>query len=693
MFTCLINKPIPQYKTHVISWGEDGRKIKLYPVPAAFDIETTNDAKSKAAFMYHWQFAIADSVYAGRSWDDLFLFLDYIKQPAMFGSGHIIVYIHNMDFEMSFLIPQLFVRDKLARVFAKSEHAPLEVETTNGIIFRDSKALTNMSLSSLAKNYTKTQKMVGDLDYSIPRNSTTPLTDKELQYCINDVVILKEYAEQLHAEYTENDKRIPLTSTGIVRQYIKEQIPFQKRFAIHKQMEKLFPKTEQQYKNTMQWLFRGGYTHAQTGACDEILHNVVSYDFTSAYPSIMIHEMFPVTPFRTLRDKSLDNIIYHIKTGAAIIMMAEFTNIKAKTPHCVESKSKIMDFKNAIFENGRLYSADSITVLLTDVDFNIYADFYNWSNIKIISAKIAHKGRLPDYLFKSVLEFYKNKKELKERVKRLERAGADASEVKKLLQKTKGMLNSCYGMTVSRLNFGEWHYGYAPVEDVKNEDDDDPVIDWYVTYEKTYEQLKKNQFLSPYWGIYVTAYCRRDILAAIRHFGEYAIYSDTDSIKLLDTAPGLTDYFDVYNLKIETYNNFLCDRYGLSRRIYADLGTFDNEGKYTRFKTLGAKRYIYEKDGHIEAVIAGLPKTVSQKYAEENGNDALFTKFAPDMWFEEAGKNAHIYTGEVSADIAGEIMHELGSCYIYETSFKMTVQELFLSQIYERKDEFKHGTE
>ena len=125
---------------------------------------------------------------------------------------------------MSFLLPRLLMAEKLKRVFAKEKHKPIEVVLTNGIVFRDTLALTNMSLSNLAKNYTKTQKLVGELDYNLPRNSHTQLSTEEIHYCVNDVQILGEYADQLHAEYTMNKQKIPLTSTGIVRAYIKREI-------------------------------------------------------------------------------------------------------------------------------------------------------------------------------------------------------------------------------------------------------------------------------------------------------------------------------------------------------------------------------------------------------------------------------------------------------------------------------------
>lgn len=706
MFYYLIHGKLPVEKPIKINgrWGG-----KVYPVAAGFDIETTNDKQTEAAFMYIWQFAIGSAVFAGRTWDDFFDLLHWIKQPAFkLDDGKIIVYIHNMNFEMSFLLPQIYKRGLLSRVFAKDERNAIEVELNNGFCFCDSMALTNMSLASLARNYTKTQKLVGDLDYSIPRNSTTKLSSEEINYCINDVEILKEYAEQLHAEYTRNGKKIPLTSTGIVRQYVKNNIEPSRRGAVNAHISKLFPKTVDQYNFTMRWLFRGGYTHANTSMTNKILHNVVSYDFTSAYPSILFAETFEKTQYKIVEDPTIEKIEGLIDVGRCVIFLVDFYDIEIKTYHCIESKHKIIDFSDdAIFDNGRLYSASHIRVLINDVDYSVYQDFYKWSRAEVVNAKEAHRGKLPRYLFDAVCEFYKGKKELKAKVKEAEKAKQDATDLKKLLMKIKGMLNSCYGMCVSRLNFAEWVYEgdwiKLDAEELEKRinaatDNGDPeeVKKWKKIYDAlSYEALKAKQFLSPYWGIRVTSICRRNILHAIVHFNRYAVYSDTDSIKILTkckeypdapTVEEIKEYFDKYNASIVARNARICDEEGLDVKVYSDIGTFDFEGNMSRFKTLGAKRYIFEKDGDVEAVVAGLPKSCIDEYVKINGKNKLFDFFSNGMYFQYADKNAHKYTGEVSAIIEGEEMHELGSCYIYETSFRMNVVDLLTMAYYERKE-------
>ena len=66
--------------------------------------------------------------------------------------------------------------------------------------------------------------MVGDLDYSLVRHEKTPLTNEELQYCINDVLVVVEYiTEQVNELYNGNITKIPMTKTGAVRQYVKSK--------------------------------------------------------------------------------------------------------------------------------------------------------------------------------------------------------------------------------------------------------------------------------------------------------------------------------------------------------------------------------------------------------------------------------------------------------------------------------------
>lgn len=635
------------------------------PVSAAFDIEATNDSRTKAAYMYVWQLYLNGCIYIGRTWEEFFELLDDIEYYFRTSPKRkLYIFIHNMAYEMAFLLPRLLAAEKLKRVFAKEKHKPIEVVLNNGIVFRDTLALTNMSLANLAKNYTKTQKLTGELDYNVPRNSHTKLTTEEIHYCVNDVQILGEYADQLHTEYTLNKQKIPLTSTGIVRAYIKREIKNGRYYTGH--IPNLYPPTVKEYNYTMRWLFRGGYTHAQTQICGKIYNNVTSWDLTSAYPAVMLQKSYPATPFI-----KTENPLSDIENGKAVIFTAEFKNIIATTPHTIESKHKCIDYQNAIFENGRLYSANSIIVMLTEIDYKIYQQFYKWDDMKILYAKSAYKKPLPDYLTQAIAFFYRRKSELKKQLK------TNSTEaLKKEYLKIKGMLNSCYGMCVSRLNTTDILYNDCG--------------EWEEIEGEPYDKIIKKQFLSPYWGIYVTAYCRERILTAFKMIGANALYGDTDSVKVLGDY---SDIFNNINAEIMEINRKICTRLKLDYNLYRDIGTFDNEGTYTQFKTYGAKRYVYTHNNETTAVIAGLPSAVVDEFIENHGQAALYDFFENGMLFENCGKNAHHYADYSETIINGEKMVEYGSCYIFPVNFEMRIDSIFLALINERQEIREQGVQ
>ena len=84
--------------THIIGRGRSRQAINLCPV--GFDIETTNDNATQTAYMYIWQCAVNGIAYYGRTWDEFFCFMALLRNKL---HGEIIVLIHNMSFEMTFL--------------------------------------------------------------------------------------------------------------------------------------------------------------------------------------------------------------------------------------------------------------------------------------------------------------------------------------------------------------------------------------------------------------------------------------------------------------------------------------------------------------------------------------------------------------------------------------------------------------
>ena len=95
------------------------------------------------------------------------------------------------------------------------------------------------------------------------------------------------------------------------------------------------------------------------------------------------------------------------------------------------------------------------------------------------------------------------------------------------------------------------------------------------------------------------------------------------------------------------------------------LGVWDYEGTYTRFKTLGAKRYMYEKqDGSINLVVSGLNKVKAVPYMLEQFGEEIFEKFDNTLYIpaEHTGKMTHTY---IDNEMFGEVFDHLGGRYLY----------------------------
>ena len=202
----------------------------------------------------------------------------------------------------------------------------------------------------------------------------------------------------------------------------------------------------------------------------------------------------------------------------------------------------------------------------------------------------------------AILELYKNKTELK---------GVAGKEAEYMV--SKGMLNACYGMAVTDIvrevneYTDRWELPYVP------------LIDNEI---KKYNR-KRGRFLYYPWGLFVTAYARRNLFTGILEAGinDY-IYSDTDSIKMLNTEKHM-DYFRRYNEQIIDKLTYALEYQDIDpdyirpktiKGIEKPLGVWDYEGTFDRFRALGAKRYLLEENGNLELTVSGLNKKIAVPY-------------------------------------------------------------------------------
>lgn len=620
-------------------------KKKTYiNLECAFDIETTSTyvGEDKIAFMYLWTMGIGDGeqVIHGRTWESFIEVCNNLQQHFNLSDDRILIcYVHNLAFEFQFMRKYF----NWLEVFSIDERKPIKALTSLGIEFRDSYILSSFALSRLAKNLLnhKIEKLEGDLDYDKIRHSETPITDNELKYAINDVVIILNYINEQIEMYGDITK-IPLTNTGRVRQYVRNNCYYTSRShsksskGKYDRYRKLMGDLEltQEVYDMCKRAFMGGFTHANANYMGKVVEDVTSIDFSSSYPAVMLSEYFPMSEgMKTEFTKEKDFNWY--RQNFALIFDVRFTNIRSKISfENYLSESKCFELENPIINNGRVYSADTLSTTITDVDFNIIENAYEWDSIQVANVYRFYRGYLPKAIIESVIKLYEDKTVLKD---------VEGKEAEYVI--SKGMLNSVYGMSVTDIVRDDIIY----------------VDDWDVGLADPIEQLEKynksrSRFLYYPWGIWITAYARRNLWMGIMNMKDDYIYSDTDSVKFIN--------YDKYKPFINKYNNNLlnkvknmCDYYKLDFNrlspktkdgVVKPIGIWELDGQYTRFKTLGAKRYLVEFNNEdVVMTVAGLSKTNGVEYLKRNSKDntEVFNKFNDEMYIpsEQTGKMTHTY--------------------------------------------------
>jgi len=659
------------------------KKISYINLPCGFDIETSSIkmGDDKAAFMYIWALGLGHNkgVYYGREWGDFLDVCELLQKTfGLSEEKRLVIYIHNLGYEFQFMRKYF----KWLQVFAVAERKPIKALCDYGIEFRCSYILSGFSLANTAKNLVKykIKKLVGDLDYSLIRTPHTPLTGPEMDYVNNDIEIITAYISEQIDLYGDVVK-IPMTNTGRVRKHVKQECYFtdtnhrkssKGKYYRYRQIMKdltIDPKTYVQLKRA----FMGGFTHANANYSGQTLKDVSSIDFTSSYPAVMVSEKFPMSRFKEIEVKSIDELDELCKKHA-VVFDVKFTDLKWKiTQETYISESKCFEISNPTINNGRIVNADSLSVTLTEVDYEIMKQVYSWDGIAVANVRYAHKNYLPRSIIKSILDLYQDKTILK---------GVDGSEVEYML--SKGMLNSIYGMSVTDI-----------VKDNAIYTDDWETEKVDLEEEITNYNESKNRFLYYAWGLWVTAYSRKNLWTGIIAAGDDYVYSDTDSLKLFNYDK-YKPYIDWFNTQIILKMQTMCDYYKFDRKLLSPktkeghiktIGVWDFEGTYTRFKTLGAKRYLTQEGDELSLTVAGLSKQNGLDYMRELAGDTenVFSVFNDSLYIpsDRTGKMTHTYIDDElkfkCIDYLGneETVNPLSSVHLESCDFTLKVADQY----------------
>lgn len=654
-----------------------------FNIVCAFDIETSRvdvplgteeDAETAPhSFLYIWQAQIGEEyTIIGRTWDDFKLLLDKLRHAQTVAMAnlklrpgdsrpHYIFYVHNLSYEWQFLQGVLHFENE--DCFFRDVRKPIYCRYDHLIEFRCSYLHSNMSLAKFAENMgCQIRKLSGEkFDYSKIRYPWTPLSDYELQYCVNDVRSLVEALTLEMQRDGDNLLTIPLTSTGYVRRDCKAAIAKQ-RFSILQILPDL------KIYQLLRRCFRGGDTHANRFRAGIIQGSGNSVDIESSYPFALCTGLYPMGPFRQLDDSkpiTMERIANLAKRGNAVIADYHFKGLRLKNPkdpapYIPVSKCNPL---NAREDNGRILSADMVTIALTEIDLDIVLSQYDFYSVAAYNVYTAVKGPLPRPYRDVIIDYYTRKTQLK---------GVKGSEYEYV--KSKNKVNSCYGMAAQQCIHPVIVYSGGEYLQYMPEDDE------------AEKELTKAPF--PYqWGVYCTATARYNLRKGMAKIPldengiSRLIYWDTDSLKY--TGPEID--FKELNKDIRA----LSTKAGATAKDSTGephyMGIWDREKGFNRFITQGAKRYAYDGiDGLLHVTVSGVTKKPVDPDDEDSELWAArelgsLENFRAGMTWHEAGGTMAVYNDSddfnYTDPVTGQSVRITPNISIVDTTYTMTLEQ------------------
>lgn len=659
-------------------------KVKYLPNILVWDIETTSiiDTPEPYGFMYSWGVCIDNMLIYGSTWREFVRFIDRLKDWLEFDmSKRLICWVHNLGFEAQFGKEFFEKYFDGIEVFAIQNRKIISIRCKNGLEFRCTYKLSNMSLHNavLFEKGTEHIKHDGDLDYTQIRTPSTHLKLTEFSYQMGDVQTLYEYVRQALINNDDTFNTIPLTSTGYVRRALRAQTRKQKGYRGYFLRNKLTPNVYVMLKEAA----RGGDTHTNRLLSNRLLVNCIdSFDKKSSYPAQMYMQQFPCEKFTYYGRLESIGEFNALLANYALLFRVVFKNLRVRSDesstYIPVSKTRNRVFEKIVYDNGRILSMEgTCEMTLTDIDWRIIKEHYTWDAALVYDMHFAKYALLPTSIRETVITWFKRKCELDycreiyddysndEWLKLIDEyiVAYSYEDVEYQYQSFKRLLNALFGLCYT-----------DPVREVITIDEDENgALTWNSpTAPDLDEALEKyntswNSFLVYAVGVWVTAWGRKelnDLVRATNTNGNMSAYWDTDSSKA-----HIVDYDPIEALNAEIKER--CENMGGVIDVHGHksyLGIIEKETKKPlyEFKAMGAKKYAYRDDKGLHITISGVGKKGAAKQLKKVAN--LKNGF---VFTGEAGGKELVYRDEPihTIEVNGEIIETASSVAIKPSTY------------------------
>ena len=606
-------------QTPVARGGFRRNVCNYYNYPCSFDIETTTIKPGQLnypaekysppiAFPYLFQWNIFGTVLICRTYTQALQIFEWIKEYfELARNRRMIFFVHNLSYEAHFFRELWDIQKEQS--FCLDDHHPITIYTKDGFLFRDSYKMSNMSLETLTKDYSKFYFKEKDLaDYSELRTPYSDIDDNMLLYSVLDVLSLSDAIEGfLEAQNEPLWTRCP-TSTSFIRAKLKKRVGIGVKKRSDEQVRYWRIVEKQKLDKNMyelqKRLGRGGNTHSNRKYTGRLLHNLLHIDIKSSYPAQEVcRPEFPLGFWQPLDPgMEIDDILLFEKNGLCTMfdLVLIEPEIKERVPVPYISISKMLIIEGSgmrASDNGRyLGGLKAIQISIYGIELPIILRQYNFKDAFILNGYFTEKGYLPDIFRSFVLDLYGKKTTLK---------GIKGKEIEYAIAKTH--VNGVFGMCYT----DPLRYTFELQESGEIDILEPPEISAFL--EKYQSSI--SYFLPYAWGTMTAALGRLQLQDLIDAAGwENFVYCDTDSIFAIDTPEARAQLEKVRSKTVEEYKKCGFEiAYKDTKNNEHILGDIAEEDRCEYFKSYGAKKYITVENGELKCTIAGVPKKAGAK--------------------------------------------------------------------------------
>lgn len=565
-------------------------------------------------------------------------------------------------------------------------------------------------------------KALGEWDYSLIRTPETPLTDEEIDYATRDVQIIPAYLRYLLDTEQVKDRddfgfRV-ITKTSLVRQMARNEIGrYRVKLASGDSASLLHLfnkrcKSELPYSYNCYALrkacFRGGFTFTAARTASTIQRRVQSWDVTSMHHMYLNGRRVGIEyrpadldtleyAVRVVLSKSVKDVLRNYERPFIHFFHAaiKFTNIRPKAGTVFERQgihllaagkfdlkdTEALDFETdmrslaaendvraagfrdtaigAEFAFGKLVSAESAVIHLSEVELWNVGQVYEWDSLEVITGELTIKSTLPpDYVSMQSNVLYQQKDAAKHINNTYKQGTPYPEEIPDTIPE--GLAELLKAGTMDADLFDSWYnssvkgsyngiYGTQAQNQLQPDflvEDGEFTIDpdTRVTPNNFAERLPKKSTVFYTYGLRIVGGSRMHLIIAMLlldyTFGDGidVLGGDTDSLKIrVDPEISKEDILDALAPLHEACDRALDICQQRNRRLYenaadfADLGHFDFEGEVpVHYEAWNKARAYFDVQGKAHITCAGLMRPAGEYHIENWMDDMVAAGHSPE---------------------------------------------------------------